>query len=67
LKHDISEALPERQRFLELGWDIGSVAFPVDFRFKSVLDPNGISMETMEAIQKEISGEVSSDARLCWE
>jgi hypothetical protein len=24
-------------------------------------------METMEAIQKEISGELSSDARLCWE
>lgn len=55
LKHDISEALSEIPNFLELGWDIGSVAFPVDFRFKSVLDPNGMSMETMEAIQKEIS------------
>jgi len=54
LKHDISEALSERQLFLELGWDIGSVAFPIDFRFKSVLLPNGMSMETMEAIQKEI-------------
>ena len=67
LKHDISDTLSERQLFLELEWDIGSVAFPVDFIFKSVLHPNGMSMETMEAIQKEISGELSSDARLCWE
>jgi hypothetical protein len=67
LKHDILEALSERQLFLELGWDIGSVAFPVDFGFKSVLHPNGMSMETMEAIKKEIGGELSSDARLCWE
>jgi hypothetical protein len=67
LKHDISEALSERQLFLELGWDIGSVAFPVDFRFKSVLHPNVMATKTMGAIQKEISGELSSDTRLCWE